>query len=272
MPSLRPEATKVRTVSPLICGCPGLELGGNSVSATAPPRTPLVTPAIGPGWESFLQVPPPSSLRAQPCSLSFFLSCACLPGHRVVVAVPVATMAMTAVCTRTHPRTNPRAHAPTHAHTLTYARQGKVPLFVSSPPRAELASVSLAVDRGVAAREGFPPWKCNRPVAIEFVCLVASKPAWSPTGRGDPSRSDKLPSVRRGRRAPHAFARFFTRACDSERAHTHACARGFAQHLPVLGPRRAKGQTRRVVLLSHRPRLQPRHAYLPPSRSCFFLP
>jgi hypothetical protein len=35
---------------------------------TAPPHLLLVMPAIEPGWESSLQVPLPSSLRAQPCS------------------------------------------------------------------------------------------------------------------------------------------------------------------------------------------------------------
>jgi hypothetical protein len=36
------------------------------VSATSPPCTLLVMAAIEPGWEKFLQVPPLSSLRAQP--------------------------------------------------------------------------------------------------------------------------------------------------------------------------------------------------------------
>jgi hypothetical protein len=38
---------------------------GNAVFATATPRTPLVMPAIEPGWECFLQVPPPSSPHPQ---------------------------------------------------------------------------------------------------------------------------------------------------------------------------------------------------------------
>jgi hypothetical protein len=41
--------------------------------ATALPRSPLVMSAIELGWESSLQVPPPSSPRVQPHS--FFLPC-----------------------------------------------------------------------------------------------------------------------------------------------------------------------------------------------------
>jgi hypothetical protein len=48
---------------------PAFEPRGNTVFATAPPRTPLVMPAIEPDWECFLQVPSPSSPRAQPAHL-----------------------------------------------------------------------------------------------------------------------------------------------------------------------------------------------------------
>jgi hypothetical protein len=43
------------------------------MSATAPPRTLLVMSVFELGWESFLQVPPPSSPRVQPCLLSFLV-------------------------------------------------------------------------------------------------------------------------------------------------------------------------------------------------------
>jgi hypothetical protein len=58
--------------SPLICGCPRLRAEGGVMSATAPLRTLLVMLAIEPSRESFLQVPPPPSPRAQPRS---FLPC-----------------------------------------------------------------------------------------------------------------------------------------------------------------------------------------------------
>jgi hypothetical protein len=71
------------------------------LTATVPPRTPLVMPAIEPGWEKFLRVPPSSSPRAQPRLLSGFL----FPlrdshlSRRVVVTVSAAVVAVTLACT-----------------------------------------------------------------------------------------------------------------------------------------------------------------------------
>jgi hypothetical protein len=76
--------------------------------------------------------------------------------------------------------------------------------IASLPPRAELDSVPLTVDRGVAAGEGFPPRESKSSVAVEFACLFAHKPAWSPAGCGDPSRSGELPSFCRGVLRTHA--------------------------------------------------------------------
>jgi hypothetical protein len=65
----------VRTVLPhSSVDAPAFEPRGNAVSTTAPPRTLLVMPAIEPGWESFLQVSPSSSPRAQPHSFFSLIS------------------------------------------------------------------------------------------------------------------------------------------------------------------------------------------------------
>jgi hypothetical protein len=65
-PALRPVATKVRKSSPL----PSVDARPSSRGRTrrshyaaAPP--PLVMPAIEPGWDDFLQVPPPSPTRVR---------------------------------------------------------------------------------------------------------------------------------------------------------------------------------------------------------------
>jgi hypothetical protein len=71
------------------------------LTATVPLRTPLVMPAIEPGWEKFLRVPPPSSPRAQPRLLSgslFPLRDSHL-SRRVVVTVSAAVVVVTLVCT-----------------------------------------------------------------------------------------------------------------------------------------------------------------------------
>jgi hypothetical protein len=85
-----------------------------------------------------LQVPPPSSPRAQPCL--FFRPCSFLrssrPSHRVavVVAVPVAAVAPTPACTRARSNAHQRACAPPHASPLG-ERQGRA--FGSVDPCTE---------------------------------------------------------------------------------------------------------------------------------------
>jgi hypothetical protein len=71
--------------SPLICGFPGLRAEGGHRAATAPPRTLMVMPAFVPGWESSLQVSPPSTPCVQPCL--FVLPCLfCVLAVRAVVS------------------------------------------------------------------------------------------------------------------------------------------------------------------------------------------
>jgi hypothetical protein len=78
-----------------------------------------------------------------------------------------------------------------HAHA--YAKQGKITPFYQFTPRAELAGVPPAVSRGAAAGVDFPPWECKRPVAVKFARMITRKPAGSPAGRGNPSRSEDAP-------------------------------------------------------------------------------
>jgi hypothetical protein len=67
---------------------PAFEPRGNAVSATTPPRTLLVMLAFELGWEILLQVPPPSSPRAQPRSLSSLVSFCALAIRAVVSLSP----------------------------------------------------------------------------------------------------------------------------------------------------------------------------------------
>jgi hypothetical protein len=73
-----------------------------TLTVTPPPRTPLVMPAIEPGWEKILQVPPLSSPRAQPrpSSGSWFPLRDSHLSRRVAVAVSAAAVAVTLACTR----------------------------------------------------------------------------------------------------------------------------------------------------------------------------
>jgi hypothetical protein len=149
----------------------------------------------------------------------------------------------------------------THVRLPGGSRSDLWPLFPCVRPRRE--AIRRRISRRPRRGELLTPRaraSGHHQVRTPFLVNARADPRrpWPP----QPRRRAALPLSAGGAAHPRTFATPPLALCF--RARTHTCVhREYASHPPVLGPRRARGQMRRVVPPPCRPWLQPRRAGLP---------